>query len=156
VIGLKISTKGRYGLEAIVDLAIHSSEGRVSLKSIAERCGMSEAYILQIFLILRRAGLVESIRGAQGGYVLARDPSQITVGEILTVLEGPLAPVPCIAEKTKRSKSSCERYENCTARSFWEKIMNTLNDVANSITVEDLVKCYNSTVSQNTELEYYI
>jgi len=95
-------------------------------------------------------------KGAQGGYVLARDPSQITVGEILTVLEGPLAPVPCIAEKTKRSKSSCERYENCTARSFWEKIMNTLNDVANSITVEDLVKCYNSTVSQNTELEYYI
>jgi len=63
---LKISTKGRYGLEAIVDLAIHSSEGRVSLKSIAERCGMSEAYILQIFLILRRAGIVESIRGAQG------------------------------------------------------------------------------------------
>jgi len=67
---LKISTKGRYGLEAIVDLAIHSSEGRVSLKSIAERCGMSEAYILQIFLILRRAGIVESIRGAQGDMFL--------------------------------------------------------------------------------------
>jgi len=156
VIRLKISTKGRYGLEAIVDLAIHSSEGRVNLKSIAERCEMSEAYILQIFLVLRRAGIVDSIRGAQGGYVLSRDPSQITVGDILTVLEGPLAPVPCIAEKSKRAKTTCNRFDNCTARNFWESVMNTLNEVANSITIEDLVKCYNSSFSQSIDLEYYI
>ncbi len=150
---MKISTKGRYGLEAIVDLAIHSSEGRVNLKSISERCGISEAYILQIFLILRRSGIVESTRGTQGGYALAADPSKITVGDVLTALEGPFAPVSCITEKAKHS---CNRYENCTARSFWERVMNTLSDVANSITIEDLVKCYKNSIPHNTELDYYI
>lgn len=137
---MKISTKGRYGLEAIVDLAIHSSQGCVNLKSISERCGMSEAYILQIFLILRRAGIVNSIRGPQGGYVLARDSSEITVGDILTALEGPMAPVACIIEGTEHP---CERCENCTTRGLWESIMNSLSDVANSITIEDLVEVHN-------------
>lgn len=150
---MKISTKGRYGLEAIVDLAIHSSEGRVNLKSISERCGISEAYILQIFLILRRAGIVESTRGTQGGYVLASELSKITVGDVLTALEGPLAPVACITEKAKKN---CGRYENCTARNFWEKVMNTLSDVANSITIEDLVNCYKNFIPRDTELDYYI
>jgi len=150
---LKISTKGRYGLEALVDLAIHSSEGHVNLKSISERCGMSEAYILQIFLILRRSGIVESIRGAQGGYILAKDPSEITVGDVLTALEGPLAPVACVAEK---SEHTCDRYGNCETRGFWESVMNTMNDVANSITLDDLVECYNSIANQTSEIEYYI
>jgi len=150
---LKISTKGRYGLEAIVDLAIHSTEGHVNLKSISERCGISEAYILQIFLILRRAGIVESIRGAQGGYVLSRDPSKITVADVLTALEGPLAPVDCIIEGTK---NPCDRYESCVTRELWEKIMISLNEVASSITIADLVQCYNTYTSENKELEYYI
>jgi|GEM_PF-39971 len=150
---MKISTKGRYGLEALLDLAIHSSEGHASIKNISERCGMSETYILQIFLVLRRAGIVESVRGAQGGYMLARDPSEITVGDVLTALEGPLAPVACIVEGTDHP---CDRYENCTTRGLWESIMNTLSDVANSITIEDLVKCYNRRVFQNKDLEYYL
>ena len=149
---MKISTKGRYGLEAIVDLTIHSSGGHVNLKSISERCGISEAYILQIFLILRRAGIVESIRGAQGGYVLARNPSAVTVADVLTALEGPLAPVACIVEGTK---TPCDRYENCSTRGLWESIMNTLTDVTNSITIEDLVKCCNETI-YNKDLEYYL
>ncbi len=153
VINLKISTKGRYGLEALVDLAIHASEGHVNLKSISERCGMSEAYILQIFLILRRAGIVESIRGAQGGYILAKASSEITVGDILTALEGPLAPVVCVAEKAEHA---CEMYWNCATRGFWESVMNTLNDVANSITIDDLVECYNSIANKTNEIEYYI
>lgn len=153
VIKLKISTKGRYGLEALVDLAIHSSEGCVNLKSISERCEMSEAYILQIFLMLRRAGIVESIRGAQGGYVLAKSPSEITVGYVLTALEGPLVPVACI---TDSEEHICERYGRCATIGFWESIMNTLNDVAYSITIDDLVECYqNNNVIQN-EIEYYI
>jgi len=150
---LKISTKGRYGLEAIVDLAIHLSEGHVNLKSISERCGMSEAYILQIFLMLRRAGIVESIRGSQGGYTLSRAPSEITVGHVLTALEGPLAPVACVAEKAEHA---CERYGNCPTRGFWESIMLALNDVADSITIEDLVDCYKERVFQSNEIDFYI
>ncbi|WP_010243094.1 RrF2 family transcriptional regulator [Acetivibrio cellulolyticus] len=150
---MKISTKGRYGLEAIVDLAIHSAEGHVNLKSISERCGMSEAYILQIFLILRRAGIVDSIRGAQGGYVLAKEPSEITVGDVLTALEGPLAPVACVVTEAEHT---CERYGSCATRGFWESIMSALNDVANSITIADLVECYNESAFQSNEIEYYI
>jgi Rrf2 family protein len=140
VIDLKISTKGRYGLEAIVDLAIHSSQGHVNLKSISERCGLSEAYILQIFLILRRAGIVNSIRGAQGGYVLAKNSSQITVGDVLYALEGYFAPVECIISGTK---NPCNKYERCTTREVWESIMVSLTEVANSVTIDDLVECYN-------------
>jgi Rrf2 family protein len=150
---LKISTKGRYGLEAIVDLAVHSTQGHVNLKSISERCGISEAYILQIFLVLRRAGIVDSIRGAQGGYVLSRAPSEITVADVLIALEGPLAPVDCIVEGTKHP---CDHYENCVTRELWESIMTTLTDVANSITIEDLVRCYKNCAFQSKELEYYI
>jgi len=153
VVVLKISTKGRYGLEAIVDLAIHLNEGHVSLKSISERCGMSEAYILQIFLILRRAGIVESIRGSQGGYTLSKAPSEITVGQVLTALEGPLAPVACVAEKEDHT---CERYVNCPTRGFWESIMIALNDVANSFTIEDLVDCYNEMFFQSNQIDYCI
>lgn len=150
---MKISTKGRYGLEAIVDLAIHSSEGLVNLKSISERCGLPEAYILQIFLTLRRAGIVNSIRGAQGGYVLARSASEITVGEILTTLEGPLSPVACVNDG---EEASCERYGECMTRSFWEEIKVALNDVVDSITIEDLVNCYRNSFSNNKEPDYYI
>lgn len=150
---MKISTKGRYGLEAIVDLAVHFNEGPVNLKSISERCGMSEAYILQIFLILRRAGIVDSVRGSQGGYILAKAPSEITVGHVLTALEGPLAPVDCVAGK---EEYPCERYEKCPTRGFWESIMLTLNEVADSITIEDLVNCYKESVSQSNEIDYYI
>lgn len=150
---MKISTKGRYGLEAIVDLAIHSSKGHVNLKSISERCGMSEAYILQIFLVLRRAGVINSIRGAQGGYVLSKDPSLITVADVLIPLEGPLAPVDCIIEGTKHP---CSYYENCTTRELWESIMFSLNKVTNAITIADLVECYRNCTNDGNELEYYI
>ncbi len=150
---MKISTKGRYGLEAIVDLAIHAGQGHENLKNISERCNISEAYILQIFLVLRRAGIVDSIRGAQGGYVLSREPSEITVGEVLTALEGPLAPVACVAEA---EENTCARFKSCATRVFWESIMNTMNDVANSVTIEDLVRCHGENQAQNNEVEYYI
>lgn len=151
---MKISTKGRYGLEALVDLAIHSSEGCVNLKSISERCEISEAYILQIFLILRRAGIVESIRGAQGGYLLAKNPSEITVGDVLTALEGPLVPVACI---TGKKESICERHGKCATFGFWESVMNALNEVVYSITINDLVEYYqNNFAAKDYDIEYYI
>lgn len=150
---MKISTKGRYGLESLLDLAIHSTEGHVNIKSIAERCGKSEAYIMQIFLMLRKAGIVESIRGAQGGYRLAKEPAEITVGDVLNVLEGPLAPVACIIQNTKQP---CDRYENCATRAVWEKIMASLNNVVNSITIADLLKSYREANYRQADLEYYL
>ena len=110
---MKISTRGRYGLEALLDMAIHSSEGHVSLKSLSERLSVSEAYMLQIFLVLRRAGIVESVRGAQGGYYLACPAKDITVEKVLNALEGSLAPVACISGE---SEAPCDRFENCTTR----------------------------------------
>lgn len=150
---MKISTKGRYGLEAIVDLAIHSSQGPVSIKSIAERCGLSEKYILQIFLILRRAGIVDSVRGAQGGYRLAGDTSEITVKDVVVALEGPLAPVVCIVDG---GANSCERFEKCSTKALWESIMYNLSNLADSITIRDLTECYHKTAAQHKDPEYYI
>lgn len=136
---MKISTKGQYGLEALVDLALHVSEGPVSLKKIAERCGLSEAYILQIFLVLRRAGVVSSVRGVQGGYVLAKSPSDISVKEVLEALEGPLVPVSCII---KDCKNPCSRFEMCVTRTLWEKIAARVSELSVSITIMDLMKSY--------------
>lgn len=153
MINLHISTKGRYGLEAIVDLAFHYAGEPISLKSIAERCSLSEEYILQIFLILRRAGIVKSIRGTRGGYVLTRNQSDITVGDVLTALEGPLAPTKCVL---KENEDSCERYGHCVTHELWKKIMIGINEVINSITIEDLVKCYKNYLTESEDLDYYI
>lgn len=150
---MKISTKGRYGLEAIVDLALHSDQGCISIKSISSRCGISEAYILQIFMELRRAGIIDSVRGPQGGYILAMDPERITVGMVLTALEGPLVPVACLAEQ---KKDHCERAEACVTRIFWENIMHIVNDTANAITIGDLAKCCSQARTGEPDLEYTI
>lgn len=150
---MHISTKGRYGLEALVDLAIHYSGKPVSLKSIAERCHLSEEYILQIFIILRKAGIVRSRRGTRGGYVLAKDQSDITVGNVLTALEGPLAPTACISGKKEKA---CSRYEYCVTRILWEKIMTGIYEVADSITIKDLVNYCKNAAAGTPEPEYYI
>jgi len=122
-----------------VALALHQETEPVSLKSISERCGLSEAYILQIFLVLRRAGIVTSTRGAQGGYMLSRDPSQINAGEVLVALEGPLVPVSCIEESCV---TSCDRWERCATRLLWERIAHKIRNLTESITLEDLVRSY--------------
>lgn len=150
---MKISTKGRYGLEAIVDLAVHGTQGCVNIKSIAARCEVSEAYVLQIFLELRRAGILESIRGAQGGYILARDPSLITVNMVLTALEGKLAPVACLSG---REDSFCGRSHLCGTRSFWTDIMNIIIGVADSVTIADLTKCYYQSLTEDPAPDYSI
>ena len=93
---MKISTKGRYGLRLMVDLAVHYEQGLVPLKEIAVRQEISEKYLEQIMMQLNRSGLVRSVRGAQGGYCLAQPPESITVGAVLRVMEGSLAPVDCV------------------------------------------------------------
>lgn len=149
---MKISTKGKYGLEALMEIAIHPSEVHISLKTVAERMAVSEAYLLQIFIVLRRAGIVESVRGAQGGYHLAKPLDAITVGMVLRALEGPLAPVACVVEG---ADVDCDRYENCTTRRLWENVMHVLDKTADAITLASLVQHYNTMVKQDV-LEYYL
>ena len=138
--GMKVSTRGRYGLRAMADLAMVSHEDKcISLKSIAERQGISEHYLEQLILPLKKAGIVTSMRGAQGGYKLARAAADISVGEILRALEGSLAPVDCIAEEGDGScgNANCE---TCTTKQVWGQIYDSLNHVVDSISLGDLAK----------------
>jgi Rrf2 family protein len=135
---MKLSTKGRYGVKAMVDLAIHYGETPVSIKSIAERQNISEFYLEQLFAPLRKVGLIRSMRGAQGGYVLNRQPSEITVADIIDVLEGPIEISTCI------EKGECDNEDFCPTRLLWEKIKNSIDDVTNSVTLQDMADDYNN------------
>lgn len=135
---MKLSTKGEYGLRAIFDLAMHYGEGPISLKSIAERQDLSDHYLEQLFSVLRKAGLVKSIRGAQGGYVLGKEPAEITVGDIIRVLEGPIAPMDCVNEES--TDDLCRRAETCVTRGIWKKVRDSISNVLDSITLEDMAK----------------
>ena len=137
---MKVSTRGRYGLRAMAELAMsEDSSACVSLKSVAERQGISEHYLEQLFLPLKKTKLVVSARGAQGGYRLARAAGSISVGEILRALEGSLAPVDCICEdgEVTCGNSNCE---NCMTKQVWGQIYDSLNNVVDGITLADLVK----------------
>ena len=153
MIHLKITTKGRYGLETIVDLAIHEKGGPVAIKSIAERCQISDAYIMQLFIVLRRANLIRSIRGAQGGYHLTKPACDITVGEVLRALEGPLSPVDCILDK---SGTTCDRFETCSTKDLWLDIMHALDHVVDNISLDDIIACYHTSHCENQNYAYYI
>jgi len=149
---MKISTKGRYGLIAMVDLAVYSSQGSISLNSIAERQQISEHYLEQLFSLLKKAGLVNSTRGAQGGYTIARGFEKITVGEILRALEGPLVLVDCLCDN---SREECERADYCITRKVWDRISSKINEVADSVTLQDLVEDYKRR-NYSDYLMYYI
>lgn len=148
---MKVSTKGRYGLRAIVDLAAHESEGQVSLKSVAERQGLSENYLEQLFSSLKKSGLVKSVRGAQGGYLLAKATYKITVGDVLRSLEGTLCPVDCIDPDVP---TSCERSDKCVTADVWVKLRDKINEVVDSITLADLVSDLEN--KTNNDYIYYI
>jgi Rrf2 family cysteine metabolism transcriptional repressor len=149
---MKLSTKGRYGLKAMLDLAVHNTEGQVVLKSIAERQGISENYLEQLFAVLKRSKLVKSIRGSQGGYTLGDSPDKITVGNILRALEGSLAPVDCVAEE---HSVACERYDYCVTKGIWMKIRDSINAVVDSTTLQDLVDDYKKAAAKENSM-YFI
>lgn len=149
---MKLSTKGRYGVKAMLDLALNASEGHIALKNIAERQNISEHYLEQLIATLRKAGLVKSIRGAQGGYTLAQPPSQITIGEILRALEGSLAPVDCVIED---EPYECEDATCCVTKNIWIKVRDKINEVVDSITLQDLVEDYKQLNSTHSYM-YYI
>lgn len=134
---MKLSTKGRYGVAAMYDLALHYGKGPIALKHIAMRQGISEHYLEQLIGALRKAGFVKSVRGAQGGYALTKDPSQITVGDVIRVMEGPIAPVDCLLDDPA-DNTYCERAGTCVTRGVWEKLRDSINLVLDSITLADL------------------
>lgn len=135
---MKISTKGRYGLRLVLDLAVNYENGLISLKDIAQRQEISEKYLEQIIILLHKSGLIKSMRGAQGGYTLTRHPKDITVGEVLRSLEGPFVPVDCVQDR-----AACLRSSKCATITVWEKLGNAVNEVLDSMTMQDLVMDYN-------------
>lgn len=143
---MKLSTKGRYGVKAMVDLAIHYGEEPISIKSISERQNISEYYLEQLFASLRKVNIIKSIRGAQGGYVLSRAPKDITVAEIMDVLEGPVEISDCVDEGT------CTNVDCCATRLLWVRIRDSINSVMNSTTLQDMVDDYNNMKNINKEV----
>lgn len=134
---MKLTTKGRYGIHAMYDLALTSSSSPQTIRAIAERQNISETYLEQLIITLRKSGLVKSVRGAQGGYLLARDPGGITVGEVLRALEGELAFVDCLADDDPCSKS-----HTCPTRLVWQKVHEGLNSIVDGITLQDMLDDY--------------
>lgn len=137
---MKVSTKGRYALRLMIDIAVNSNDKPVSIKEIARRQGISEKYLEQIISILNSAGFVRSIRGAQGGYNLRKEPSEYTVGMILRLTEGSLAPVACIEDNVVQ----CDRVENCATIEVWRRLNDAINGVVDNITLADLVEWQNN------------
>lgn len=142
---MKLSTKGRYGVKAMFDLALHCDKDPVSIKSISERQGISEYYLEQLFSPLRKANLITSIRGAQGGYKLSRLPSEITVLDIMNVLEGPIEVSDCLEEKV------CSNVDCCATRGLWMKIKNSFESVTQGVTLQDMIDDYNKMNSKRSD-----
>ena len=136
---MKLSTKGRYGLRAFIDLAVYGEEGPVSLTSIAARQEISLNYLEQLMAKLRKAGLVESIRGVNGGYRLARPAEEISVGAVLRALEGDLKPVECAGIDAGK-ESHCTGSGTCVSRIVWKRINDSINNTVDSIFIGGLVR----------------
>ena len=144
---MKISTKGRYGLRALIDLAQYSEIEPVSISSIATRQGISERYLEQLMTLLKKAGLIKSIRGAGGGYVLAKEMSDISVGDVLRALEGNLEPVECAAFN---QQDSCQAAGGCVTKYVWQRINESINRTVDEINLKQLVE--ESKCVQNSQL----
>ena len=133
---MKISTKGRYAMRLMLDLALNNTGAPISLKDVARRQEISDKYLEQIISVLNRAGYVRSVRGAQGGYLLRKAPEEYTVGMILRLTEGSLAPVAC---RDEGDDVDCEKREECVTLILWKKINDAICSVVDHITLQDLV-----------------
>ena len=133
---MKISTRGRYALRMMLDLAENQGSGVVALKDIAARQDISKKYLEQIIPVLNRAGLLQTSRGFQGGYRLAKDPADYTVGEILRAAEGGLSPVACLEEEP----NTCPRAASCATLPVWAGLYKAINTYLDSITLQDLLE----------------
>ncbi len=147
---MKISTKGRYGLKAMMDMAIYSMGEPLNLKSIAERQNMSEKYLEHIFSTLKKSGLIKSLKGTQGGYMLAHNTDHITVGNVIQALEGKLSTV----EETS-SEHAEDILEQCITQNVWQKIDESVNQLLDNITLEDITTQYKR-MNEDSEYMYFI
>ena len=147
---MKVSTKGRYGLRAMVDLAIHAPEGHVALNAIAKRQDISVNYLEQVFSALRKAGLVKSVKGAQGGYAMAMRPSQMTVGMILRSLEGKLV----VVDETDKDIAQ-NSVQHCIQLMVWDAMTETVNNLVDHMTLEDLANEYRNMAGKDSSV-YFI
>lgn len=141
---MRVSTKGRYALQLMLDLAVYNTGEPVSLKDIARRQGISEKYLEQIIAVLNKAGYVRSVRGAQGGYMLKMQPEEYTVGMILRLTEGDLAPVECASE----NGTECVKEVNCVMAIVWKKMYAAINEVIDNITLADMLEMQLSSADQ--------
>ncbi len=132
---MKVSTKGRYALRMLIDLAEHQESGFIALKEIAERQKISKQYLEQIIALLNTSDILKSNRGKQGGYKLAKHPSQITVGQILRITEGGLSPVSCLED----DPVLCERSATCKTLPVWRGLQKVIDDYLDSITLQDIL-----------------
>lgn len=146
---MKISTKGRYGLRALIDLAQYSETEPVSISSIASRQGISERYLEQLMALLKKAGLVQSVRGAGGGYVLAKDIDDTSVGDVLRALEGSLEPVECAAFHEEQ----CEAADSCVTKYVWQKINESINQTVDEISLKFLVEESRTVQQKNLKIQ---
>lgn len=143
---MKMSTKGRYGLRALIDLAQYSENEPVSITSIAARQGISERYLEQLMSKLKKAGIIKSIRGASGGYSLAKPIEEISVGDVLRALEGNIEPVECSGIQ---SDSNCNSAGGCVSKIVWQKINDSVNEAVDGIMLEELVNESKKLVNEN-------
>lgn len=134
---MKLSTKGRYGLRAVLDLGLYGESEAVALSGIAERQKISINYLEQLIAKLKKAGIVTSVRGAQGGYLLAKKPEEISVGDILRALEGDLNPVNC--SEVKGNKESCQGSDLCVTKYVWMRISDSINNAVDEIKLSELI-----------------
>lgn len=134
---MKVSTRGEYGVRAMVALAKHGSEQPVSIGVISRESAVPYAYLEQLIVPLRRAGLVLSKRGAHGGYVLSRPPRDIRVGEVYRAMEGPVAPMDCVSEN--EADQTCPLIPGCQTRPVWVRVRDSIVDAIDSITLADLI-----------------
>ena len=134
---MKVSTRSRYGVAAMVDLAQQYGKGPVSLRSVAERQEISEHYLEQLIAILRKAGLVRSVRGAQGGYVLSKQPSEIRIGDIVRAMEGPLVAVDCLLADQDENNPYCPKACSCIRRVIWQKMSEGVSRALDGIILAD-------------------
>ncbi len=134
---MRLSTRGYYGLKAMFDLAQHYGPKPIPLKIVAKRQHLSVHYLEQLMAMLRKADLVRGIRGARGGYILTREPDQITVGDVIRALEGPIAPVYCVSEE---EPGVCDEADYCITRTVWAKLRDGIAAVIDSINLADLCR----------------
>ncbi|MGN0607013.1 MAG: RrF2 family transcriptional regulator [Oscillospiraceae bacterium] len=142
---MKISTKGRYALRMLIDLAQHNDEGFISLKDIAKRQNISKKYLEQIVPLLNKDGILKASRGNSGGYMLAKKPFEYTVGDILRATEGNLAPVSCLEHEV----NDCERAGECTTLWIWQGLRDAVSEYLNGITLQDIIERCNASDGNN-------